>query len=124
MYDELFALIDGDEYLSAHRGLVVERNGARTPWSDQIDLRLAQEMPLGGTQHLEVFAELFNFLNLVNPALGVVRTVPYQIMPLLRLYDIDPIGRPRFQWRPRNDPLVPESIASRWRLRLGIRYVL
>ncbi|HSQ75043.1 MAG TPA: hypothetical protein VLT13_05780, partial [Bacteroidota bacterium] len=123
-YTQLFTFIQQDEYLSARRGNVVERNGARTPWSDQLDVRAALEIPLANGRRLEVHAELFNVLNLIDPDLGIVHYAPSSIIPIMRLYDIDPIGRPRFQWARRDGPLVPESMTSRWRLRLGMRYTL
>ena len=55
-YNQLFKFIAEDEYLSTHRGRVAERNGARTPWIHQLDLRVAQFLPLTGSHRLEVTA--------------------------------------------------------------------
>jgi hypothetical protein len=123
-YNQLFRLIMQDPYLSMHRGQVVERNGARTPWIHQVDLRLAQTIPLLGNHRLEISGELLNALNMLNASWGLVRVVPNQIVPILRLYKFDWQGRPWFEWSPRTSPVVPEPLLSRWRLRLGVRYTV
>ena len=112
-YNQLFKFIAEDEYLSTHRGRVAERNGARTPWIHQLDLRVAQGLTLTGSHRLEVSAEVLNMLNLLKASWGLVQTVPNHVVPILR---------PGFRWAPRTTPLVPEPLLSRWRLRLGVRY--
>lgn len=112
-YNQLFKFIAEDEYLSTHRGRVAERNGARTPWIHQLDLRVAQCVPLAGNHRLEVSAEVLNMLNLLKASWGLVQTVPNHVVPILR---------PGFHWAPRTSPWVPEPLLSRWRLRLGLRY--
>jgi hypothetical protein len=118
-YNQLFKFITEDEYLSTHRGRVAERNGARTPWVHQLDLRVAQCVPLAGSHRFEVSAEVLNILNLLNPSWGLVQTAPNQVVPVLRALGV---GSSSFQWAPRTSPLVPEPLLSRWRLRLGARY--
>ncbi len=121
-YNLLFGYIAHDDYLSTRRRQVAERNGARTPWTHQLDLRIAQTVPLRCNDRLEIDAEVLNLLNLLNPSWGLVQSVPYQVVPVLRFLWMDPIGRPLFQWSPRTTPLVPDPLLSRWRLRLGMRY--
>ncbi len=120
-YIQLFKFIADDEYLSTHRGRVAERNGARTPWMHQLDIRVAQGVPLSGSHRLEVSAEVLNILNLLNPSWGLVRSVPYQIVPVLKSLgvglDVVPMGAEKI-------PLIPEPLLSRWRLRVGLRYSL
>jgi hypothetical protein len=118
-YDQLFTFIAKDEYLKMHRGRLAERNGARTPWIHQLDMRIAQGVPLAGSHRLEVSAELLNILNILNPSWGLVQTVPNHVVPVLRSLGI---GSAAFQWAPRTSPLVPEPLLSRWRLRVGVRY--
>jgi len=121
-YNQLFSFIVHDEYLSSHRRQITERNGARTSWTHQLDLRLAQTLPVFEGHQLEVHAELLNALNLLNPDWGHVEYVPYQIVPILRFYRIDEIGRPWFWWAPRTTPFVSEPLLSRWRFRVGVTY--
>ena len=122
VYNQFFSFIAHDEYLAAHSGQIAERNGARTPWVHQLDLRLAQTLPVGGSHQLEVHAELMNALNLVNASWGLVQSVPYQRVSVLQFYKQDQIGRPLFRWAPRTTPLEPDPLLSRWRIRVGIRY--
>jgi len=121
-YNEVFTFIAQDEYLSTHSGQTAERNGARTPWVHQLDLRLAQTLSVGGDQHLEIHAELLNLLNLLNASWGLVQSVPYQRVPVLRFFQQDQKGRPVFQWAPRTTPLEPDPLLSRWRIRVGMKY--
>jgi hypothetical protein len=121
-YNQLFKFIAEDEYLSTHRRQIAERNGARTPWQHQLDLRISQTLPLMGSSRIELSAEVLNVLNLLNSSWGLVQTVPYQIVPVLRFYKLDYMGRPWSEWAPRTSPLVPEPLLSRWRLRIGMRY--
>lgn len=122
-YMRFMEFILNDPYLSAHRGRVVERNGARTPWSHIVDVRLAVELPVAEGHSLELHGELFNLLNLLDPAKGIVRVAPAGIVPILQLHNLDPIGRPQFRWAGgRETPLVPEVLGSRWRVRFGMRY--
>jgi hypothetical protein len=118
-YIQLFKFIADDEYLSTHRGRVAERNGARTPWVHQLDLRIAQSVPLAGRHRLEISAEVLNILNVLNPSWGLVQTVPNQIVPILKSVGV---GSSWFQWAPRKSPLIPEPLLSRWRMRVGLRY--
>jgi hypothetical protein len=119
---EFARFISHDPYLSTHHGQVAERNGSRTPWSHQLDLRLAQTLLLGGSSRVEFFAELLNALNLMKGSWGLVQYVPYQVVPVLQFYKVDSIGRPWYRWAPRTTPLVADPLLSRWRIRLGMRY--
>jgi len=118
-HEQLFKFIASDEYLSSHRGRIAERNGARTPWIHQVDVRMTQGVALAGTHRLDVSVEVLNVLNLLNSSWGLVQTVPNQVVPLLKTTGV---GKTVFQWAPRTSPLVPEPLLSRWRLRLGVRY--
>jgi hypothetical protein len=121
-YNQFFSFIAQDEYLSTHSGQTAERNGARTPWIHQLDLRLAQTLPVAGDQHLEIHAELLNVLNLLNASWGLAQSVPYQRVPVLHFFQQDQIGRPLFRWAPRTTPLEPDPLLSRWRIRVGMKY--
>ena len=118
-YNQLFKFIAEDEYLSKHRGQVAERNGARTPWAHQVDIRVAQCVPLAGSHQFEFSAEVLNILNLLNPSWGLVLTAPNHIVPVLQALGV---GSTMFTWAPRTSPWVPEPLLSRWRLRAGVRY--
>ncbi len=64
--DMFSAYIDGDSYLSKHRGEYAERNGARLPFTHVVDLKLQQDfnLKLGAKIYqLQVTYDIFNFTN-------------------------------------------------------------
>lgn len=61
--------IQGDKYLSNHRGSFAERNGARLPFTNIVDLKLLQDfnVKLGAkTYQLQLSYDIFNFTNFLN----------------------------------------------------------
>ncbi|MBK7098853.1 MAG: TonB-dependent receptor [Sphingobacteriales bacterium] len=72
--DIFFNFIDNNNYLSTRKGQYAERNGAVMPWRNQWDFRLSQELFNGiggGKNSFEVFWDVFNIGNLLNPDWGV-----------------------------------------------------
>lgn len=70
MLDEF---INGDKYLSKRRGQYAERNGARLPFSNVVDLKLQQDFNVkvrGKTYQLQLTYDVFNFTNLLNKNWG------------------------------------------------------
>jgi outer membrane receptor protein involved in Fe transport len=64
-----FAYVDQDKYLREHKGQYAKRNGATSPWRNQVDFRLVQEIfrNIGKTKNSFQFtADIFNFGNLIN----------------------------------------------------------
>jgi len=71
------AFIDSDPYLSARRGQIAERNSARTPWGNQLDLGIQQELPGFFKKHRTVLRlDVYNFLNMLNKDWGITEQVP------------------------------------------------
>ncbi len=73
----LDAFISQDPYLSANRGSVAERNGAKFPWQHRFDLRIAQDFMLqaGANRYkLQAYLDVLNFGNLINSEWGVGET--------------------------------------------------
>ncbi len=61
--------IQGDKYLSKHRGQFADRNGTRLPFSNVIDFKLQQDfnVKLGAkTYQVQVTYDVFNFTNMLN----------------------------------------------------------
>ena len=72
------AYIEQDRYLRKHRGQYAERNGAIIPWRNQIDMKILQDLFINiGKQRntIQFSFDVFNVLNLINPAWGKIRTV-------------------------------------------------
>lgn len=124
MYTDLFAFIENDEYLSENKGKMSERNGARAPWNDVLDVRVAQAFstPIG---QFQLSIDILNFMNLLNSEWGWFDTTPQDTYNLLTLRGNDPAtGRPVYSFtKPAtNTATSPLDLASRWQMQLGLRY--
>jgi hypothetical protein len=76
--DLFFQYIDQDDYLSKHKGEYAERNGAKMPWRNQIDLRFTQDLftDIAGKRNtLQFTIDIFNFGNLLNSKWGIYKAV-------------------------------------------------
>lgn len=70
--------VDADSYLKNRRGKYAERNGMRTPWNHELDLKLMHEFHLSSSnrQHtLAISLDIFNVLNLINNNWGHITFV-------------------------------------------------
>src|SRR5690606_13333799 len=62
-----------NDYLNKRRGQFTERNGDRLPFTNILDLRIAQDFNLkvaGKTYQLQVTYDVFNFTNMLNRKWG------------------------------------------------------
>ncbi|MDJ1503229.1 carboxypeptidase-like regulatory domain-containing protein [Xanthocytophaga agilis] len=78
-WQDLNKFIDGNSYLSSRRGQFTERNGARTPWNNRLDVRLMQDFNFkaGTRKHtIQVSFDMINFTNLLSKTWGIVYFVP------------------------------------------------
>ena len=131
-WKDLDEFIEQDPYLSKHRGEYAERNGARLPFENMIDLKIAQDIftGVGGRDHtLQITLDVFNLANLINPDWGRMYYANYyDNIRLVRFERFTPgTTIPEFSFtRPNNDK--PWDIddggirSSRWQAQLGIRY--
>jgi hypothetical protein len=126
-YEQLAQYISRDAYLSGRRGSYAERNAARTPWTQQLDLRLTGRVPVGkaGHQQLEVTLDVLNLGNLLHRTWGRQYFVPninnsgYALLDFVRIENRQPV----YQFRnPAGAPWQTDPIASRWQGQLGLRY--
>jgi len=72
------AFVDADSYLKTRRGQYAERNGMRTPWNHELDLKLMHEFHLSSNNRQHVLAislDVFNVLNLINNNWGHITFV-------------------------------------------------
>jgi len=75
--DLFFRYIEQDKYLSSRKGKYAERNGAKFPWRNQVDVKFAQDLftNIGGKRNtLQFTIDIFNFGNLLNKNWGIVKT--------------------------------------------------
>jgi hypothetical protein len=130
IWDELNAYIEQDRYLSTRRGQYAERNGARTPWSSQLDVSIRQDfylMVAGKRNTFQLSFDVFNFGNMLNPNWGIIQQVNNaQILSFVNTVDGTATGRPQFSF---NNPAGGATfrnnvgLASRWQAQFGLRYI-
>ena len=124
-WEALDKFISEDEHLSERRGEYAEKNGARSPWATQIDIRVTQEFKVGKNR-LQFTVDIFNFANLLNSEWGVQYFNPFDYR-LINFegyaadgttpqftFDEDRLGKDRFAINNRG---------SRYQARIGVRYI-
>ena len=123
----LDAYISNISYLDKNRGSYAERNGGRTPWNFQIDMRIAHRFNITRSkrQTLEVSLDIFNLGDLIHERLGRQTFVPNETNASFQLLEFEGItdGVPYFQFKnPPETPWQVDPIASRWQAQFGVRY--
>lgn len=140
-WSDLNALISGDKYLSTRRGQYAERNGLRTPWNHELDLKLMHEFRLSKTnksQTLQISLDVFNVLNLLNNDWGHITFVTnvnnYTVNMLTFAKDANGLSpaKPSSGYQPtfnfnkptgiNNQYYTVDPINSRWQGQLGVKY--
>jgi hypothetical protein len=133
-WNQLNAYISNDPYLNSRRGQFTERNVARTPWNNQLDLRALHEIilpgrGLGGKVHtLQLSLDIINAINLINRNWGYQYFVPNTLNSSVSLGlttngRLDPTsGLPQFTFVQPQTTYVIDQLASRWQMQLGARY--
>ena len=120
-WSALNSFIESNDYLSGRRGQYAEKNALFGPWSDIVDLRIAQDIKIQKNT-LQITMDIFNFSNLVNKNWGRKFFIPSLTTPLV----IEQGGPdPQFSWRSGSDDLrvnTNNTIGSRWVAQLGVRY--
>ena len=124
-WSALNTYISSIDYLNEHRGSIVERNGARTPWNHSIDLSLRFEISANQKHKTRLRADIFNTLNLLNPSWGKQYFVPNVVnssFSLLKFEGIAEDHTPQFSFDiPLSErPWIVDRLTSRWRIQLGI----
>jgi hypothetical protein len=73
-FNRLDAYINQEPCLNEQRGKIMERGSCRNPWSKFVDLRMAKIIPTMSGQSLQITADVFNFLNLLDRDWGLERS--------------------------------------------------
>ncbi|MFP2996336.1 carboxypeptidase regulatory-like domain-containing protein [Spongiivirga sp. MCCC 1A20706] len=125
-WEQLNAFIENDNYLSERRGQFAERNGARTPWNHELDMKLSYNRKLKNGKGITVSLDMLNVLNFVNRDWGRLVFVPNVVnssFSLLRFVDIQN-GTPRYTFNipEGTTPWVTDAQNSRWRAQLGVKF--
>jgi hypothetical protein len=128
--DQLDNFINNDPYLSSHRGQVVERFGARLPWTHQVDIRVAQDfnfMAGGKKNTIQITFDIQNLGNLLNNNWGRQYLVANNAVELLRVESTNANAQPTFSlpslYGNSGRSYDFSAFASRWQGQLGVRYI-
>ena len=123
----LFARINSEPCLAENKGHILPRNSCRDPWVNILNARLTKVIPTVGGQSIELSADIFNLLHLVNHDWGQVRTTSsgpgFENENLLRqtAYNVA-LQRGVYALQTRL-PNRPNLTSSRWQIQLGAKYV-
>ena len=119
--------INNDKYLNTRIGGYAERNGARTPWNHQLDMKIGHEFFISKSKKsIQVSLDVFNLSNFISRGWGKQYFVPnilngnYQ---LLTLQSITNNTKPNISFNnPTTTPWQVDPIASRAQGQITIRY--
>ena len=122
-----FARINSEACLAENKGHILPRNTCRDPWVNIFNARLAKVIPTVGGQSIELSADIFNLLHLVNHDWGQVRTTSggagFENETMLRQTAYNTaLQRGVYQLFTRL-PNRPNQNASRWQIQLGAKYI-
>jgi hypothetical protein len=126
-WEALDAFIEQDPYLSGKRGEITERNGAKLPWLQRVDFRVAQDINLFRNQHkIQLTFDVLNIGNLLNSEWGVSRT-PVQSNPMT-YQGADGSGNAQFTVASQITPNAESfrqniNINNTWSAQFGVRYM-
>jgi hypothetical protein len=127
-FEQLDAFIRSEPCLDSHRGEIAPRNCGEAPWTHSIDLRIAQDIPLVGRHKLQLTADVENLSNMFDDNSGVVRYVPFSTLEPWGISGVTADGRPIYGLgavitNPNTSKFTTHSTASRWRAKLGLRWM-
>ena len=122
--DAFFAYLDANPRLARFAGQVVPRSSERSHFLHQFDLKFTQQLPLWRETSAELFADIVNFANLLNPRWGRMEQVSFPHGLIVANASYDPAAN-QYVYRyteARTQTLQPGS--SRWHIQAGIRLKL
>lgn len=120
------AFIQQDDYLSGRRGQYAERYGALAPWRSRWDVKIMQdinfEISNGKMNTLQFSIDILNVGNLISSEWGLVQQ-PNNIQPIGVSVDVN--GDPTYTFNPDQTQTFgyDSSLASRWQMQFGVRYI-
>ena len=125
-WQQLDNYINSIGYLNKRRGNYAERNGAKTPWNHQLDLKLALKKELPNGKNVSLSLDIFNALNLLNRNWGRLVYVPNVVNSSFSLLQFQGIENniPQFSFNipAEQTPWVVDNFNSRWRMQAGVKF--
>ena len=117
------SLLSEFDCLGDQVGNIATRNSCRNPWINRLDARLTLPIETGRGQRVELIADVFNVLNLLNEDWGQVLQVGTLGQPLLAVEDFDVVTQ-EFTYSARGG-FGEENpfgfVPRQWQLQLGAR---
>jgi hypothetical protein len=130
-----FRYIEQDDYLRKRKGQYAERNGAKLPWRNQVDIKFIQDIftNIGDKRNtLQFTIDIFNFGNLLNKQWGAFDLVnASSLLVPTNVSALSPDGgvTPTFRLQTDRGKPVSEtfrdnnSITSTYYMQFGLRYI-
>lgn len=121
----LNSYIENNDYLRNRRGNYAERNGAKTPWNHQLDMKLEYDLKLANANKISLSFDMFNVLNFINRDWGRLVYVPNVVNSSFSLLEFRGIvnNQPTYQFNVNDEtPWVIDTQNSRWRAQVGLKY--
>ena len=129
------AYINQDSYLSKRRGQYAERNGARLPFQNIVDLKVMQDFFVkvsGKKYQFQLTYDIFNFTNMLNRVWGRTYFLSNDQFGLVRYSNPTsgaPSLLPTYSFNPINNNTpwgisssTAPSYSARWVSQLGLRF--
>jgi hypothetical protein len=120
----LNSYINSEPCLSSNRGRLLPRNSCRNPWTNFLNASVAKVVPTVGGQSIEIRADVFNVLNLINGDWGLIRsTSGFEEANLLRQTGFDTVNQRGIYSLSLPQRNRVQTNSSLWRLQLGLKYL-
>jgi hypothetical protein len=122
----LEAYIAQDDYLSGRRGQYAERYGAIAPWRGKWDMKFLQDYNFkvndSKTNTIQFSIDVLNIGNLLSSDWGLIQQ-PNNIQPIG--VSVDGSGNPTYTFNSNQTQTFgyDSSLASRWQMQFGLRYI-
>jgi hypothetical protein len=133
--ERFFEYLNQDKYLKSRKGMYAERNGAKMPWRNGIDLKIMQDffVNVGGKRNtIQLSLDILNFTNLLNNKWGIAQSYNQgNILTQTNVSSIVPGGTvtPTFRLNPYNNTMLTKtfrnniSYSSTYSMQFGVRYI-
>ncbi|HEY0660348.1 MAG TPA: carboxypeptidase regulatory-like domain-containing protein [Lysobacter sp.] len=116
--------VNSNPDLARYKGQVVDRNSADSSWTNNIDLRISQELPgFFGDNKAEIWLDVLNLGNLLNKDWGHVDEIGFpQDRSVVYYHGIDPATGKYVYYFNNAEAESRRDTISRWALQVGFRY--
>ena len=116
--------IESEPCLRNQRGRILARNSCRNPWFGTLNARVTKAVPTVSGQSLELTADVYNLLNVLDRNWGQSRVTTLDPgVPMLSLVGYDgTAGRGIYRLQLPGLRQI-QDFASRWQMELSLRYV-